>query len=60
MSFRIVVTELIPGVVEGQETEEIERYRQVVDQVDLAKLFQAINTPPRKPRVRKAKAKADK
>lgn len=53
MSFRIVVTEVRP---ETETPQEIERFRQVVDQVDLAKLFQAINTPPRKPRVRKAKA----
>jgi hypothetical protein len=46
MTFRIVVTELFPHPLSGEAPEEIERFRQCVDQVDLAKLFQAINTPP--------------
>lgn len=56
MTFRIVVTELIPGVLVDQEPEEIERLRQVVDAIDLPAVFLAINTPPKPKRVRKAKA----
>jgi len=53
MSFRVVVTELRP---ETEVPMEIERFRQIVDQIDIAKVFLAINTPPKPKRVRKAKA----
>jgi len=56
MSFRVTVEEIFPGPEGSDSTELIKRFEQVVDQIDLPKVFAAINTPPRKKRERKPKA----
>jgi hypothetical protein len=50
--FRIVITEIL-ALSDGEPETTIERFEQTVDQIDLPKVFLAINTPPRKRRERK-------
>lgn len=49
--YRVTIVELFP---ETQTPQEVKRFEQVVDAIDLPKVFAAINAKPRKPRVRKA------
>lgn len=48
--FRIIIEEC-----DHPEHATVERYRQVVDQLDLKAVMAAVNAKPRKPRERKAK-----
>ena len=48
--FKVTITELRP---ETETPQEITRYTQTVDTLDLKRVMEAINTPPRKPRVRR-------
>lgn len=49
--FRIVVTEETKDA--PTETSEIVRYTQVVDELNLRAVMQAVNQKPRKPRTKK-------
>jgi len=56
MAFRIVVTEVFEGT--NVKPEEVERYRQTVDELDLRAVMAAVNQKKRGPRERKAKVPA--
>jgi len=58
MSWRVTVEELIADdtLVIAEPPTPILRFQQIVDVIDLPAVFAAINKPPRKVRVRKAKA----
>jgi hypothetical protein len=58
MTFRIIVEELVPHQLVSEPPEPVERYRQVVEHIDLLRLIEVVNTPPKPKRVRKAKATA--
>lgn len=56
MSFKIVVTEYTSKCVDPampDEADEIERYSQIVDEIDLRAVMQAVNQRKRGPRVGK-------
>ena len=50
--FKVTITELRP---ETETPQEITRYTQTVDALDLKRVMDAVNHKPRAPRVRKAK-----
>ena len=60
--YKIVVTELCnvnsATAMPDGDSEEVERYRQTVDVLDLPKLIDVINAKPRKPRERKPRMPA--
>jgi hypothetical protein len=53
MTFRVTIVEIFP---ETQTPQEVKRFEQTVDAIDLMRVIDAVNTPPKPKRVRKAKA----
>jgi hypothetical protein len=60
MSYRVKIEEIFEASnLEVERREPITRFEQVVDAIDLRRVFQAINAKPRKVRVRKAKGASE-
>lgn len=53
--FKVTVEE-VTGILDGEPELIIERYKQVVDQLNLRAVMAAVNQTPRKPRAKKTEA----
>lgn len=53
--FRVTVDEILPNLDTDSAQDEVERYSQLVDRLDLLRLIEIINAKP--PRIRQRKPK---